>query len=90
MAIPLDRLMGRTHPVLGPRPTSAAGQWDELVKLISNSADVVRIAGDRNAGPPGSVLDDRELWQPAVDAAAEAVEVAHPRQGITRSFGAEL
>lgn len=87
---PLDRFASRSHPLLGPRPNfSARRKWEELAGLIDRSAQVIRIAAARDAGPPAGPLEDQALWQPATKAVMEAIQVEHRTRVITQSFGIE-
>lgn len=87
----LDRFAPRSHPLLGPRPSvSDDREWDAVSTLLDHSAELVRSASRRDPGPPGRLLEDQDLWQPAVKVAADSIQVEHRTRAITHGSGIEL
>ena len=87
----LDHIAPRSRPLIGPRPNfSAARKWDELAALIDRSRDLVTIASRSDPGWPGRLLEDQDLWQPALKAATDSIQLERPARGISHGFGAEL
>lgn len=86
------RIVARSDPVLGPRPTSGGAEvWDRLAELVNHADEIVAMASRLDplasrANPP----EDQERWHRVVETADRVFAAERPVPVVDRSLGQSL